>query len=327
MHKLVLIKKGVAPLDITQYCNSLAWGSELNSLSTQLGFNYVYNDAVVFKKLDVVTLGDHIIFSNGGKKLGTFVIVSESYNGRFGKSFTCNDYGWYLNKNKTIIQFNKTSASSAIAKLLDRFGIKHNLVNIKTLINKVFKDQVISDIINDILEQAAQETGHKYYYEMINDTFVLVDRLSNTLSNLTIDLGYGKINILDTISAPSHSRNIVELKNSILVVSGEEKAMKIFAPAMDEVNISRYGLLQEIVSVDSKQLSQARNIANNKLKERNKVIEDISIELLGHDDIRAGRLIEISEPVTKIKGIYLIKSASHTENNGIHKVSMQLEVA
>lgn len=326
MHKLTLVKKGYKPLDITQYCNSLSWGNELNGLSTQMSFNYAYNDTSTFKKIDAVNLGDHIVLSNGSNRIGTFMIINEGYQGRFGKPFTCNDYGWYLNKNKTVIQFNKISASNAIAKLLDRFGIKHNLAYIKTVINKIHKDQAISDIINDILEQATLETGNKYYYEMINDTFILLDRLSSVIKNLIIDLGYAKVNVLDTISNPSHSRSIEELKNKIQVVSSKEKSIKIIATAEDPTNISNFGLLQDVITVEDKQVSQARNIANNVLKDLNRVIEDISIELLGHDDIKAGRLIELTESVTKIKGVYLIKSANHTENNGIHRVSIQLGV-
>lgn len=326
MHTLTLIKKGFSPLDITPYCNTKAWNSELNALSTQLSFNYTYNDSDIFKKLDVIELGDHIVLSNGRNRIGTFVVISESYNGRFGKSFTCNDYGWYLNKNKTIIQFNKISASSAISKLLDKFSIKHSLVGIKTNINKIYNNQTISEIIDDILEQATQETGKKYYYEIIDDTFILTDRASNIVKDLIVDLGYTKVKILDIISNSTHSRNIEDLKNTVLVVSGDEKSTKVIATAEDASNISKYGLLQEIISVDDKQIGQARNIANTTLKDLNRVIEDISLELLGHDDIRAGRMIEIVEPVTKIQGTYLIKSANHTENNGIHKVSIQLGV-
>ncbi|MNB98368.1 hypothetical protein D3C75_456170 [compost metagenome] len=47
--------------------------------------------------------------------------------------------------------------------------------------------------------------------------------------------------------------------------------------------------------------------------------------MLGHDDIRAGRLIDATDSITGVGGRFMIKSANHTESNAIHKVSVTLE--
>ncbi|MNC27828.1 phage late control protein GPD [compost metagenome] len=77
--------------------------------------------------------------------------------------------------------------------------------------------------------------------------------------------------------------------------------------------------------MDEKNEHQARQIAANTLQEMNRVGETVSCELLGHDSIRAGRLVDINEPISGIVGRYLIKSASHTASNGIHKTKVDLE--
>ena len=77
--------------------------------------------------------------------------------------------------------------------------------------------------------------------------------------------------------------------------------------------------------MDSKDIAQARNIAKNKLAELNKIAEDTSIELLGSDAVRAGRILEITEPITGLSGKYLVKECTHTYKNRIHKMSLTVE--
>ncbi|MOA08038.1 hypothetical protein D3C78_1277720 [compost metagenome] len=75
-------------------------------------------------------------------------------------------YLWLIQKNK---QLKKASASNSVEKLFDKFGVKHRIVKMNTLIKKIYKDETVSDIILDILEQVKQETGqqtkHRGYEE------------------------------------------------------------------------------------------------------------------------------------------------------------------
>ena len=115
------------------------------------------------------------------------------------------------------------------------------------------------------------------------------------------------------------------MRNSILITSDDEKSSKINATAKDTQNISKYGLLQEVMNVDKKNNSQAKQIANNKLKELNRVQQDISFNLLGNDELRSGRILTIENALFNLSGKYLIKSSNHTYVNYIHKCSVTLE--
>jgi hypothetical protein len=57
-----------------------------------------------------------------------------------------------------------------------------------------------------------------------------------------------------------------------------------------------------------------------------KVFEENSIDMMGDDNVKAGRLIDIEEPITGMSGRYLIKSTSHNVSKGIHRMSLDLEV-
>ncbi|WP_256761402.1 hypothetical protein [Cohnella sp. WQ 127256] len=323
-HELILTKDGKRQ-NITQLIGNLAWSSNVEALGVEMSFQYAYNDTLYFNKFDILNIGDQIVMFNEGKVLNYFIIVKEGEAGRFGKSYTCFDRAWYLNKNETIIQFKKLSANKAIEKLLDKFIIKHKIASMPTLIRKIYKDITVSDIILDILTQVEQETGIKYRMEMKKD-ILTISKMTDLIINPKIRLpsNTNPIPVTATISNPSKERSIEDMKNKVIVVTSDDKSTKVYAQKDDTKSISHYGLLTEVVTLDSKNAAQARNIAANTLKELNRVNETVSCEMLGDDDIRAGRILEMNEPITGIVGKYLIKSASHTVNNDIHKVSVEL---
>ena len=128
------------------------------------------------------------------------------------------------------------------------------------------------------------------------------------------------------ISNPSRKRSIEEMRNSIKIISGDENSTSVVAEKKDDELIRKYGLLQEVQTPEKKDIAQARNIAANLLVDLGKVFEQNSVEMPGDDSVRAGRLIEIEEPVTGMKGQYLVRSASHTVANGIHRMNLDLGV-
>ena len=89
--------------------------------------------------------------------------------------------------------------------------------------------------------------------------------------------------------------------------------------------VNKYGKLQKVVKLDQKEKLSAAQIAQNELKALSKITEEISIELIGDDRVRAGRLFEVAEAVTGIKGMYLITNVNHAIKGGIHTMVLGLE--
>lgn len=324
-HELFLVR-GKQKQNITPLIGNLSWSSNIDALGVELTFDYAYNDSKYLKPYDIVKIGDHVTLLNNGKVVGRFIVVDESVSGRSGKSYTAFDYAWYLNKSGVIIQFKKLAASKAIQKLLDKQGVKHKITPIKTSITQIYKGEAVSDIISDILEQATEETRTKYRMEMDGAT-VVVRKASDLIIKPQIRLTSNTplFNITETINSPSVQRSIQDMKNKVIVMSNKSESLKTYTTLSDKNNIAKYGQLVEVVDLDDKNAAQARNTAKNKLAELNKVTETISFEMLGHDSVRAGRTLVIKEPITGLKGNYLIKSASHTVSGGIHKVSVEVE--
>lgn len=322
-HQLILMKDGKKQ-NITQLIGNLAWSSNIDALGVELSFDFAYNDNRYYADLDLLEVGDQIAFMNESRFLGYFIVVTASASGRFGKSFTCFDRSWYLNKNKTIIQFKKAPASQAIGKLLDKFGIDHRIASMKPLITKIYNGEVVSDIIKDILEQVKQESKVIYRMEMDKATLVISKMTDLVIAPMVrLSSNTPAVPVASTIGSPSRELSIDEMRNQVIITAGGEST-KVYAQKSDKASIAKFGQLTEVVSVDEKNAAQSRNIAANTLDELNRVGETISCEMLGHDDIRAGRILNVEEPVTGLSGRYLIKSANHTVNNGIHKVSVEL---
>lgn len=298
MYKLIVNNTNILPRS-----GNLSWSSDIDTLGTELSFESLFNLA----EGSIVSL----FINNKEYFRGIIVKKSES---KFTYSYVAFDYSFYL-KNEVIKQFN-TTASGAITTLLNEYGIKNKVVNIPTKIQKIYKDESISSVIDDILSQAEQDQGIKYFKEMQSDTLII-----SKLQDMRIAQ---KILIGSDITINS---SIEEMKNKILVVVNGEDNNSIIASSEDKANQSKFGVLQEIESIEEKDISQAKNIADNLLKSKNKIFKDTSINVLGiqgAETIRANRLMELNIK-NKLKGWYRIKSASHSLTNGNHKVNISLE--
>lgn len=325
MHQLLLLKSGTRK-NITQLVGGLSWSSNVDALGVELAFEYATNDSKPFEGMDIIEAGDQLMLANGGQPLHYFVVVKIGSTGRFGKSITCFDRAWYLNKNETIIQFRRVSATQAIQKLLDRFGVKHRIATMPTLITHIYKDEVVSDILLDILQQVEQETGKRYRMEMQRDELVIASESDLLITPQTALSGNtATFPLAETVSNPSREISIEEMKNKVVVVADGEESLKVYAERQNDASIARYGLLTEVVTVDQKNAAQARQIASTTLKSLNRTGEAISCEMLGHDDVRAGRIMDIKQPAAGIVGRFRIRSANHTVANGIHRVAVELE--
>jgi hypothetical protein len=290
-------------IDILPKSNNLSWNSDIDTLGIELSFDSLY---------DLAEGSITSLFINGKEYIKAIIV--KKTDGKFSYSYTCFDYSFYL-KNEVIKQFN-TNASKALSTLLNEYFIKSSIVNIPTKINKIYKDESIASIIDDILEQSEKDQGIKYFREMRVDTLIV-----SKLTDMKIT---PKILISKDVTINS---SIEEMKNKILVVSSGESNNSIIATAQDKTNQSKYGLLQEIESIDEKDIAQAKNIAANLLKAKNKIFKDTSIPLIGIKDaetIKANRLIELNV-ANKLKGWYRITSANHSLSNNKHNVSISLE--
>lgn len=325
--KLILIKSG-QQIDITKFVGNLARSDNVDSITMEFSFDSMINpDDALFAKVDIA-VGDKLLFMNNERDVFQGIITEESWNGKYQRSYKAYDYGFYLNKNEVAIQFNSIAAEKAITKLCGDFGIAvGDIVSIPTSIKKIYNGEALSDCIKDILKQATQETGQKYRME-IRESKLYVEKQTDLMVT-AIYQPAANLTPFDATKAPaevSGSRSIENMANAIKIVSGSEKSIQVIVEEKNQQSIEQFGLLQKVESVEEKDIAKARTIAKNTLKDLGKIVEASSIELLGDDTVRSGRLLEINQPQVGMKGTYLITSCTHNyKNENNHSMKLDLE--
>ncbi len=318
-HKLYCIT-GSKQYDITPIVGSVSWKSDTEQLGVQLDFEIAYNDTRFFP-VNPVDLGSMLILY-GAAEIFRGLAITEQKNGRAAIQYTCLDPAFYLNKSKGVYQFNGMPANQAITKMLTDFSVPiGSIAAMSTPITKIYNDKVMSEIIKDILSQVTIATGNKYRLEMRAGKIYIENQQDLVITpTFQIALNAGPVACTAAITNPTRKRSIEEMKNSIQIISNNQ----VVAELKDEALIAKYGLLQEVQTNDGSvtDLQAAQSL----LDEFGKIIEDNGLDLPGNDEVRAGRILAVEEPITGMTGQYLISNVQHTDTAGIHTMNLNLGV-
>lgn len=321
-HELWLLK-GTTMTNITPLVGNLTWRSNKDELGDELSFNIAYSDTRHFPH-NPCDLGDVVILKNKSE-ITRVVIVEENKSGRSPIAYSGFDYAFYLNKSETIIQFNKIPADQAVKKILQKFNVPvGKIASMKTKIDKIFNNVKPSDIIKEILDIVHKNTGVKYLMEMRQGR-LFIEKQTDLVVKGTYNLfpNGPSYDATTAIISPSKKRSITEMANSILIVGNNDK---VLLEQSNAAMVNKYGRLQRVVTLDQNEKLSARQVAQNELNALSKVLEENSVTLPGDDNVRAGRLFEINEPITGMKGTYLIKDVTHSISYGFHTMQLNLEV-
>lgn len=294
---------------------NLAWGDDIETIASEFSFVSPQNVSVGAKVV--------IINADTGKEVLRGILTDKSFDKNKLYQYSGFDYGFYLNKNEIIIQFNKVKIDTAIKQLCAKIGVPcGNICNINAYVTKIFKDNTVSDIILELLEMARKKTGAKYIFSCQCGKLEIVDTMAECESIIKLTDGQ-EINIADSLGNISYSESIQELKNSIQIVDSGEKSLFVVASARDNKSISKYGLLGQVESVDKDDKTSKSVIANNLLKDLNKITISIQVEMLGIDDLKKGSVLNFNYPDNGVIGNYYAKTTKHTVANKIHKISAE----
>lgn len=321
-----MYKVMIKDIDVTDYISDLNWRDSVDTLGVEVDFTLAVNR--YDKNLEFlysITLGDPIqVINSVGETLIQAIIVTESPNGKT-TNFTAYDMAWYLNKSTIIKQFKKMIGNDCIKSLCKEIGIKVEVSGLDTKIDKIYKDKSISDVIKDIIEQCSQFNSKKFFIEYDKDTLRIMPYKKIKVVG-QYEMQKDKfININENIGGVSLSKSIVDMKNSVLVVTENKGAVRTVGKEQDSKSIEKYGMLQEVVILDEKEHNKANLVAKNELKKLNRITEDFTIDVLGDDKVKSGRVIDLNIPLFKLFGEYVIKESTHTISNNIHRATLKLE--
>lgn len=305
--------------EITAYTNNYQRSDSIDTLGQEFSFDLVDNPFDVNMSGQRLKIGGKVEFSNqrsNNRKSATTtlneepeevpvfqgIIVSEKQSGASKYSYTCFDYCFYLNKSEIEIQFNGISGTEAIKKVCSENDVPlGNVADIKTSIKKVYQGQPVSEVIQDIIKQATDETGNKYRLEYRDGKIHVEDYKELVLKDV----------ITDPISNYSRDLSMEEMRNSIVAISSKEKAASVKSTIQDDESVKKYGLIRKIVKVDDKKQAQTAQIAKKTIQDLNKVGEKLNVTLLGDDTVRSGRIIIIDDNTVNIHDKFTVINCKH----------------
>ncbi|QQE75222.1 XkdQ/YqbQ family protein [Brevibacillus composti] len=332
MFQILLIKNdGQKSYDITPLVGSITWDSNL-SMMAAMEFDISWTDAKLFPA-NPCDLGDVVILTKDGEEVHRGVIVTEGRSGRAAIKYTVYDYAWYLGKSKSVYQFNNIPASQAITKILNDFGMLIGHVpEMATPIDEIYLEKSPAEIIEDIYKKHERASGKRYNVEMRQGK-IYFEEMKNLVIKGTFKLAenVAPADVLANPLGADRTRTIESMRNrvKILVEHDDKEKTKpkyeIVANVQDEGLIQKYGLLEEVFKIDAEDAAKAREVARILLQRLARIHETNSIKLLGDVAFKAGRLLDVDEPITGMKQRFMITAVKHEVKKQIH--TMQLELA
>jgi hypothetical protein len=325
MFKLILVKNdGTKSYDITPLVGAIEWDSNL-SLMAVMEFTLNWNDTQ-FIPANPCGLGDVVILVKGEKEVYRGIIVTEGKNGRDAIKYTVYDYAWYLGKSKSVYQFNRVPASQAITKILNDFGMLiGNVPQMSTIIDEIYIEKSPAEIIDNIYKREEHQTGKRFNIEMRQGR-IYFEEMKDLVIRGTFRLAQN-VEPYDVQANPlgaDRSRTIETMRNRIKILIEKDKNYEVVAHAQDEELINKYGLIEDVFKIDDEDVAKAREVARILLQRLARVQETNSLPLMGDVEFKAGRLLDVDEPITGMKGRFIIVKAKHTVKNQIHTMNLEL---
>lgn len=303
-------------VDVTKYAGGLTWSNSTDELSTSMSFEIAKTDMRYMNMATPKVGGIVSLFTN--VEIFRGIIVSVDDGNEFSNKYNAFDFGWYLNKSKETYQFNNVSANDAITKICNDFNVDvYALPELGKNITQIYIDKTISEIIDDILEQCDKV----YTYDVIPAGLRIYELGSlYAYPEFRITPNTRLLFSPDLLGNVSHSISIEEMKNSVKVVSEKDGAYTVKKVLRDDNSVYEYGLLQEVITVDTEK-NDAEIVAKNNFETLNKPSETFSVEIIEQVEsyTMAGYRITVGDKN------YVILNTEHSITNGVHYVKLGLQ--
>lgn len=283
--KVIIVNPMGDRFDISGIINdNIQLSSNLDNFPLELNFELAYNyrEHLPFSPIDLEKGACAIeLYDDQDNNIFQGIIPKVSINKKNPK-FTAFDPCFYILRIADIFQFNNISANECIKLMLEQFNMPVGIIeNCEVKIDEYYYKETIGEIIKKIIEIIKEESGENWYFYFKDNAFNFCKKNSDKYlqGNLEINDYFIKIqneyiNIFEFMKDTNYSVSFENMKNSVIVVDGDEKKMNKIDTARDEENIKKYGLLQLVVKQEKNNQNFSsknnKNDKNNTSKQKNK---------------------------------------------------------
>lgn len=305
-----------ATKDITQIVTGLSWGGDVREAARKLSLSFVYGGDDYTSKYKPPAGSLMVLLNDQGAELFRGVVWEPEITRGEG-NITCFDHAIYLTHNKSTYKFVNMTPEAMIKKICGDFGIQTGSITAMgiTLSKLILREQLLWDMIVAILTETGKRTGKKYRAVMKQGK-LNVEEVGKQKQRWVIAEGSNLINA-------TYRESLEDMRNRVVIVGDKDQ---VLADVKNDSLIKQYGMLQEYRRESNIKPAEAQVIAKNLLAELGKLSQEWEIEALGIDNVEAGQMIEVLEPVTGIVGRYYVLSDDHRVSNGVHTMHLALDL-
>lgn len=323
-HRLIRYRGGQAR-DITAFAGDLQAVDELDTLSVELTFGVIIAPWDKYVEKNIVQPGDKLRVVNHDLTVFSGQVESVTLDG----GVTAYDRGWYLNKSQIILQVTGMPGDEAIRQACAKAGVGvASICSLPTKITQVWLGDTPADILGEILETVAAETGKQYQYFVRDDGLVVQELPAAAIK------AYHKpadnlpaFNITWALGQVSGEDSIAELRNAVVIAAEGDGKVYIGAQASNAASIQRYGFLQQVETATSNPgTAQLGQMVKNMLAQSDRVGRTRTIgEIWGCDEVRSGVVLDFNSPAFGISGKNRVTRVTHHYGGAGHTMELEIE--
>lgn len=310
--------------DVTGRVGDFNTSEDLDQLSVQLSYRLPHNPHDKYLPSGLSRPGDRVQLFHDSIMIFRGIVIQAGLDG----TAQANDFGFYLNKSKVILQCNGVPADDAIRQLCKKVGVSlGSIPALPTKITEVFIAQEPSAILKTILERVTAERGTKYFWRVEPDKGLCIYPYPTSPVKLSVRLARNLRSFDPTWSLGeiSGTDSMENLKNQVIIYREEKEQARVLATASDGGSISKYGWLQEMQTADEgTTAAQARQIAATKLAELNRITQTRTVSNMLGADVRAGTMLHFSSDKFGFGGNWIIKQVTHNYTPSTHTMSLEV---
>lgn len=301
--------------DITEYVTSVTWSGTSTQAAREVTFS-VANDPYDknFWSSNSIKNSHEIKLYEGSTLIFYGRVMDIRRTSEIGTvDFTARDPLYNLLQSTTSGRWKKKTPEYITRSVCKQFKISvGTLTKTKYSIKKFIpKDKTPYDIIRIAYSKAKRNKTHKSYLIKMDGNKLCVVTKGKVLNNLVLRDD-------EVVYESSFEEDASGVVDKVRVIDSKRKLVNI---TKDKDLIKKYGVLQHVISVEKgKGKSEAK--AEISTPERT-----ATVSAIGNIRCVSGYKIQIKDSAAGLTGTYLIKNDSHTFENGIHLMTLDLALA
>ena len=305
------VKTKTTTQNITTYVSKLQWSGASTQASRQVSITLANDPYDKNMNVPRIKPGDVIKVYAGKEKNPRFIgrVPNRQLTSDIGTiEIVAYDYMHNLLQSTMSKKFkNKTPEYITKAVLADLGVSAGKIAKTGVKIKKFFPSEMSPyNIIVAAYRKAAKTNGKKYFFRMNGTKFESIEKGEIYKTYLE-----EKVNITKS----NYEENADDVVNKVVVFKNNKKVNTV----KNNASIKKYGIVQRTISVDSgKGAKEAKNTLQG-------ISKTASISTTGDWNCVAGKGVYVKDSASGLTGKYWISNDTHTFENGIHTMDLDLE--